>query len=119
MQVVIKPDSGTQLSLELRQHGGSVAVQAALQQGNFNHLSQQWPELQQRLGQRGIQLAPLADDAPSTHGGADGSFQQNQQQTTEPVAEDHYASIRQALPAIAHAPVIASEPAQQGWESWA
>ncbi|HEY1790755.1 MAG TPA: hypothetical protein VGJ73_21585 [Verrucomicrobiae bacterium] len=122
MQVVIKPDSGTQLSLELRQHGGSVEVQAVLQQGDFHQLNQQWPELQQRLGQRGIQLAPLAGDATAAHGGATGSFQQqHQSQTAAPVAEDYFSSTstRQILPAIVHAPVIAPSREQRGWETWA
>jgi hypothetical protein len=119
MQVVIKPDSGTQLSLELRQHGGSVEVQAVLQQGNFHQLSQQWPELQQRLGQRGIQLAPLGDNATTAQNGDAGSFQQHQQQTTEPVADDYYAPGRQILPAIAHAPVTAPGQTSRGWETWA
>ena len=74
LQVVIKPGAGTQLSLELRQHGGGVEVQAALQQGDFKHLSQHWPELQQRLEQRGIRLAPLTDDGTLANGGS-GTFQ--------------------------------------------
>jgi hypothetical protein len=92
-----------------------------LQQGDFHQLNQQWPDLQHRLGQRGIQLAPLTDDpaAANGHGGAAGSFQQHQQQTAVPVAEDYYAPARQILPAIAHAPVIAPAQAQRGWETWA
>jgi hypothetical protein len=123
MQVVIKPDAGTQLSLELRQHGAGVQVQAVLQQGDFNHLSQQWPDLQQRLTQRGIHLAPLAGDATaaSTTGGE--SFQQKQQQTAEPAsaAELQMTDLpaRQVIPTIVQAPLIAREPAQRGWETWA
>jgi hypothetical protein len=119
MQVIIKPDSGTQLSLELRQHGGSVEVQAVLQQGNFHQLSQQWPELQQRLGQRGIQLAPLGDNATTAQNGDAGSFEQHQQKTTEPVADDYYAPAPQILPAIVHAPVTAPGQVSRGWETWA
>jgi hypothetical protein len=120
MQVVIKPDAGTQLSLELRQHGSGVEVQAVLQNGDFHHLNQQWPELQQRLGQRGIQLAPLASDSTAANGGG-GSFQQHQQQAAKPVAEDYFAGApaRQILPAIAHSPVVASAREQRGWETWA
>jgi hypothetical protein len=120
MQVVIKPDSGTQLSLELRQHGNGVEVQAVLQQGDFNHLNQQWPELQQRLGQRGIQLAPLTGDPTAANSGG-GSFQQHQQQAARPVTEDYFAGApaRQILPAIAHAPVTAPAREQRGWETWA
>jgi hypothetical protein len=120
MQVVIKPDAGTQLSLELRQHGDGVEVQAVLQNGDFHHLNQQWPELQQRLGQRGIQLAPLASDATAAHSGG-GSYQQPQQQAARPASEDYFAGApaRQILPAIAHAPVVAPAREQRGWETWA
>ncbi len=115
MQVVIKPDAGTQLSLELRQHGSSVEVQAALQQGNFSHLSQQWPDLQQRLSQRGIQLAPLTDDAASANSGGNEMFQQKQQQTTETAAEPTFI----AMPVSLVAPLATQAPAQRGWETWA
>ncbi len=121
MQVVIKPDSGTQLSLELRQHGTSVEVQAVLQHGDFNHLSQQWPDLQHRLTQRGIQLAPLTDNGTAAHSASDGSFQQKQQQTTESAADLSVTGPAglDVIPTIVSAPLIAHEPAQLGWETWA
>jgi hypothetical protein len=114
MQVVIKPDAGTQLSLELRQHSGGVEVQAVLQQGNFNHLSQQWPDLQQKLDQRGIRLAPLTDDAASANNGGNETFQQKQNQSTE-------------VPAIAFVdaptgmfvPQVAQASSSRNWETWA
>jgi hypothetical protein len=116
MQVVIKPDAGTQLSLELRQQGGNVEVQAVLQQGDFNHLNQQWPDLQQRLEERGIRLAPLTDDGASgnSNSGSETS-QNNQSQANEVVPELTLVD--------APAGMFASEPAQasahRGWETWA
>lgn len=121
MQVVIKPDAGTQLSLELRQHGAGVEVQAVLQQGNFNHLSQQWPDLQQRLGHRGIQLAPLTDNAAVAYSNGGESYQQKGQQTAEPADELQVTDLtsRPVVPTMVQAPLIAHEPAQRGWETWA
>ncbi len=116
MQVVIKPDAGTQLSLELRQHGGSVEVQAVLQQGDFNHLSQQWPDLQQRLEQRGIRLAPLSDEGGSANNpGGHETFQQQPNQTTEMGPE---ITLVEA-PAGMFTPETAQTPAHRGWETWA
>ena len=122
MQVVIKPDAGTQLSLELRQHGAGVQVQAVLQQGDFNHLSQQWPDLQQRLIQRGIHLAPLAGDATAACATGGESYQQKQQQQPAELAAELQMTdlpARQTVPTIVQAPLIAHEPAQRIWETWA
>jgi hypothetical protein len=85
LQVVIKPGAGTQLSLELRQRGDGVEAQAVLQRGDFNHLNQQWPALQQQLEQRGIRLAPLIADGNFASGG-ENNFQHNQNQSAEPDA---------------------------------
>lgn len=118
MQVVIKPAAGTQISLELRQHGGTVEVQAVLQQGDFNHLNQQWSDLQQRLDQRGIRLAPLVDNGSFAGNPGNETFQQKQGQTAEPVPDlPHFEA-----PAVTFAP--ARQPQVQtrtypGWETWA
>ena len=114
LQVVIKPGAGTQLSLELRQRGGGVEVQAALQQGDFKNLSQHWPELQQRLEQRGIRLAPLTDDGPLANSDS-GTFKQNQNQPGEALAE-----LGLATPMTGTFTQPTSRvKAAAGWETWA
>ena len=115
MQVVIKPDAGTQLSLELRQQGGSVHVQAVLQQGDFGHLNQQWSDLQQRLGQRGIQLAPLTNDAGSANSGGNETFQNKQNQTANGAPEVTFVDV----PIRIFTPEATPAPARRGWETWA
>ena len=115
MQVVIKPDAGTQLSLELRQQGGSVQVHAVLQQGNFGHLNQQWPDLQQRLEQRGIKLGPLTDDAPFANSGGYETFQNKQSPGSEKTPEVTLID----MPAAMFAPEPAQAAAHRGWETWA
>lgn len=122
MQVVIKPDAGTQLSLELRQQGSHVEVQAVLQQGDFGHLNQQWSDLQQRLEQRGIKLAPLTDDgsafANSSSGGE--SFQNQQSQTNEGIPQITLVDAPVGItPTSVFAPEAKQTPAHQGWETWA
>jgi hypothetical protein len=116
MQVVIKPDAGTQLSLELRQQGGNVEVQAVLQQGDFNHLNQQWPDLQQRLDERGIRLAPLTDDGASGSNNSGGeAFQNKQNQTNGVVPELSLVNS----PAGRFTPEAAQTSTHRGWETWA
>jgi hypothetical protein len=117
LQVVIKPGAGTQLSLELRQRGDGVEAQAVLQRGDFNHLNQQWPALQQQLEQRGIRLAPLIDDG-NFAGGGENNFQHNQNQSAESdlFPAGAFAEVALASP---FAPSATHAGTHRGWESWA
>jgi hypothetical protein len=114
LQVVIKPGAGTQLSLELRQRGNGVEAQAALQQGDFKHLSQHWPELQQRLEQRGIRLAPLTDDGSFANSNGQ-TFNQKQNQAGEAAAEMAFTA---PLTGTFTQPITRVK-APGGWETWA
>jgi hypothetical protein len=122
LQVVIKPDTGTQLSLELRQRGGGIEAQAILQKGDFENLKQHWPELQQRLEQRGIKLAPLTSTENQTSWSGSQGFKQQPDQPAErePLLAGAFAGFVPAG-AMTHLP---AEPAGQaassrGWQSWA
>ncbi len=120
LTVVIKPGGGTQMSLELRQQSNGIAAQASLQQGDYKHLSQNWPELQQRLEQRGIRLAPLTDDGSSSftsNGGGQGSglFGQPNPQSTEPLLPMGFGGTTTTT---AIAPSVRPKTAA-GWETWA
>ena len=118
LQVVIKPGAGTQLSLELRQHADGVEAQAALQHGDFKHLSQHWPELQQRLEQRGIRLAPLTDDGSFAGSGGNGTFNQKQTQTGE-TGETTAQTVQTAAVTGTLTAPTARVKAPSGWETWA
>jgi hypothetical protein len=114
LTVVIKPGAGTQLSLELRQHGDGIEAQAALQQGDYHHLNQNWPELQQRLEQRGIRLAPLVDDGTATNGGGQ-QFQQPSNQPGEVLSGLGFGKTQTVTLAQ---PTVRAK-AGTGWETWA
>jgi hypothetical protein len=121
LQVVIKPGAGLQLSLELRQHGGVIDAQAVLQRGDFGPLNQHWPELQQRLEQRGIQLAPLANgvNAAANFGGG---FQSSQHEFTppDPLEASAFAEFALAGPAAQSSiPARATAVIHPGWQTWA
>lgn len=121
LRVVIKPDAGTQLSLELRQHGDNVDAQAVLQRGDFNQFNQHWAELQQHLEQRGIRLAPLANQGNAAGYSGHGAFQQHQQ----PAQQESLATSVFAEFAPAGSATRSIEPAaipavvHRGWETWA
>ncbi|HEY5234482.1 MAG TPA: hypothetical protein VIK35_13210 [Verrucomicrobiae bacterium] len=118
LQVVVKPDAGTQLSLELRQHGDSVEAQAILQRGNFEHLNQQWPALQQQLEQRGIRLAPLVGDGNFVNRDGTNTFQNKQNHAAEP---DSFptGAFAEVAPVSSSAQPAARAGMHRGWESWA
>jgi hypothetical protein len=117
LQVVVKPDTGTQLSLELRQRGDGVEAQAILQRGDFDHLNQQWPALQQQLEQRGIRLAPLVNDGSFTNSD-ENNFRHKQNQSAEP---DSFPAgmLAEVGPAGSSAQTAARTAAHRGWETWA
>jgi len=122
LSVVIKPGAGTQLSLELRQHGDTIDAQVTLQRGDFGHLSQHWPELQQRLEQRGVRLAPLTGSENSSTDGGAGGFQQSQHESTnpDPLATGAFAEFALAKSAVHSTTTLtAFTTGQRGWESWA
>ena len=72
MRVVIKPDTGVQLSLHLQQCGGTVEIQASSDRASYDLLNRHWPELQQQLAARGVRMAPLENTEKSFGGGSEG-----------------------------------------------
>jgi hypothetical protein len=118
LQMVIKPGAGTELSLELRHRNGGIEAEAVLQHGDFQLMNQHWPELQHKLEQRGIKLAPLGGEANSS--APDNGNSSRQQPSLEEAAQQASAFAEFTLAmnrggATARlAPVTAG-----GWESWA
>jgi len=118
LSVVIKPGAGTELSLQLRQRDGGVEAHAVLQRGDFQLMNQHWPELQQRLEQRGIKLAPLGSETNfSTDNGS--SFKQHQQASQEAEAQKASAFAEFALAGRALGATARLAVGVSGWESWA
>jgi hypothetical protein len=122
LQVVIKPGAGLQLSLELRQHGGVIDAQAVLQRGDFGPLNQHWPELQQRLGQHGVQLAPLSNGENANTSFGSNGFQSPQHEfnNPDPIEASAFAEFALAGPAAqSPTPALAATVSHHGWETWA
>lgn len=122
MHVVIKPGAGLQLSLDLQQHGEAIDARMNLERGDFNSLNQHWPELQQRLEDRGIRLAPLTGGENSVTSGGSGGFQQSShkfasQDPDEAGAFSEFALANSILQPFAPATVFAAPG--RGWETWA
>jgi hypothetical protein len=122
LRVVIKPGAGMQLSLEMRQRGDAIEAQVVLQRGDFGHLNQHWPELQQRLEQRGVRLAPLTGSENSTTNPDLNGFQQPKREFTnpDPLMASAFAEFALAGPSIQPpTPAMAPIVIHHGWETWA
>ena len=122
LHVVVKPGDGIQLSLELRQNQGGVQVSASLHKGDFQHLNQHWPDLQQRLEARGVRVGSLTT-SDNFSGTSHQNFQQNKQQQSsqhDPLYAGAFAEFALAG-AISEAPAArAARPTvHRGWETWA
>lgn len=123
LQVVIKPGAGIQLALELRQRDDGIEARAILQQGDFNQLNLHWTDLQQRLEQRGIRLAPLTGEDNAVAFGGGNEFQHKQQRPPEeqdPLAAGAFADY--ALATAMSAPAGRPTPyavTPRGWQTWA
>jgi hypothetical protein len=77
VEVVLKPDRQTEISIQFRLRNGEVEASARCQQGDFQTLSGQWPQLQQTLSHQGVRLAELNGSAfPSNN--SSGNLAQNQ-----------------------------------------
>jgi hypothetical protein len=114
LTVVLKPGAGTQLSLELRQNGDGIQAQAALQHGDYQHLNQNWSDLQQRLEQRGIRLAPLVDQGSFSNSGNEHSKHQPNQ-PAEAMSGSEFAGTR----TLTQPSPAGRAKTATGWETWA
>jgi hypothetical protein len=123
LRVVIKPDNGTQLSLELRQRDNGVEAQATLQSGDFAHLNQHWSELQQRLEQRGVRLAALTSEQSFTStGNGQNPFQQSTRQSGGEESTEMNRAVRFAAPgstSLSTSTAPGRRVSSRGWETWA
>ena len=122
LRVVIKPGAGMQLSLELRQHGDGIDAQVILQRGDFSSLSQHWPDLQHRLEQRGIRLAPLTGSENSVTDGGSNAFQQPRRDSAnpDPLSASAFAEFALAQPTLHPSlPSTTFATPHRGWETWA
>lgn len=59
--VTLRPDSLTELHLELNHRNGEVEAVIRCERGNFQELNAQWSQLQDSMAQQKVRLAPLQD----------------------------------------------------------
>lgn len=126
MAVVINPDPQTELLLHVRNHHGIVEARAELSQGDFAALNAQWPELQRRLEEQGIRVAPLLREQ-GFDAAANGGFSQSRSHREPPVedglisppplSDTSTASVRSR--AAERPDAVSSPRADRRWQTWA
>ena len=118
VSVVIRPGAGTELSLELRHRNGAVEATAVLQRGDFQLMNQHWPELQQKLEQRGIKLSALGGEG--NFSAADNGNFSRQQPDREEAAQQASAFAEFTMAMNRGGATARLAPVTpDGWESWA
>jgi hypothetical protein len=122
LHVVVKPGDGIQLSLELRKSQDGIEVHASLHKGDFEHLQQYWPELQQRMESRGVRVGTLTTSENFTSTSQQ-QFQQSKQQQSSHQDSMHAGAFAEFALAgsMSEAPATraARATAYRGWETWA
>ena len=88
LAVVLKPDENTQLSLHFKLQHGHFEAFAVLERGDFKSLTSEWAQLQSRLADHGIRLAPLVSSLSRNAGFADGQSSSPKQQRDDPSSAD-------------------------------
>ena len=124
MDVSIRPDRGTELSLSLSMQNGQVQVVARLERGNFESLQSQWSGLQQNLSEQGIRAGQLINASSGGQSLSHESFGQSAGHSQErplPLPED--LDEMPLAGAMAGAAKVRSTArgagTQHGWEKWA
>lgn len=129
MQVVLKPDSNTELALHLSLRNGIVEVQAQFDQGNSAAVNVYWKELRFVLAQQGVHLMPLRETpSPVTHSPHSDARWFDHSGADQRSAQERPSYYVQAETPAEHQTVgarsgrvgaTASQRAAGRWESWA
>jgi len=121
LNVVVRPDMHTEISLQVSKVDGQIRVQARCERGDFTRLDAQWSAVQQALGAQGVRVEPLQaparvpeSSAPSLAADPDSSGHGRRESPPSFVAEPDLPPTRKptarSMPRATHA---------RGWQSWA
>jgi hypothetical protein len=116
LAVVLKPDGNTEISLHLKLQHGHFEAFAVLERGDFNSLDSEWAQLQGRLADQGIRLAPLVSNLPRNAAFAGGQFSSPNQQRDDTPSADFPGPRNISSPARkSGAPIVRSTTGREWW----
>jgi hypothetical protein len=121
LAVVIRPDSHTELFLQLRQQDGQIEAFVRCERGDIASLGACWSELQERLARQDIRLNPLqppieSREAPSTL--PDKGETSSDRKRHRPSESEELPMVGSTTEPLRH-PNRSRARRVQGWESWA
>ncbi len=135
VDVNLRPDSSTEISLHLSLNNGQVEVAARLERGSFDSLNTHWGDLQQSLAQQGIRVGQL--EHSSLNSNLQGNQNHNNQTASSQTTQQEFGGREQR--STGRATETSEDPSQartsaepqransrnsatatpRGWEMWA
>jgi hypothetical protein len=85
VRLVLRPDANTQLALHIKWQQGHFEALAVVERGDFAALGAEWTQLQSRLAEQGVRLAPLVSslDYPGSFLGGESSSARQERQSEQ------------------------------------
>jgi len=119
-EVSLRPDRGTEITLQMSVRNGQVQVVARLERGNFDSLNARWGDLQQTLSQQGVRVSNLQHTTLNTRTGQQDIGGQPQRRFgREPEGLDELPpGGTMTEPLSKQSPRTAARN-RRGWEMWA
>ena len=95
VEVVLTPDTKTQISLKLQWRDGQVEVQARCDMGDHRSLNNEWPQLQASLAAHGVRLSHLSERVQTgfTEFFSNSGFSQQRGGERQPAAQQGAADV--------------------------
>jgi len=125
MDVVLRPNAQTELSLRLSLQHGLVEVAAEFKRGDLNSLNAHWEQLQRSLSGQGIRLSALQPASAvefSGHAGTGGFNHSGRSSTPQPDLGEEMTAGRRMPSTLINQQKKTPSPGpapKRRWESWA
>jgi hypothetical protein len=120
LNVVLRPDAHTELSLQIRHIDGQVHLQARCERGDFTWLDSQWSAVQNALRDQGVRVEPLQAAFRAQDGGSSTWMHDqrgSQQREQRPASFNFEQEI--SKPRKSNSRPTGSTARPRGWQSWA
>jgi hypothetical protein len=121
MTVVLRPDGGTEMELQLSLREGGVDIVVLVRRGDYSMLNAHWNQLQQSLSTQGVRLGALQDESSPLQAGPgwNGPGQRERQGSLAGEGPGRAERVAAEVPAARPGARVARGASGRLWESWA